>query len=138
MRGQEPARRVRITFPGRTGAAGAGALTKKQPFMFAFNKAQRIAAIFAAALLAFPFFQPNESPPPEIGSAVASLSAAKPARLAGLGLGDQLPAALVRRVRDVPQLVHASFLLFDFKQNLRRWPNVSGDISRSPPFLFAL
>lgn len=30
-------------------------------------------------------------------------------------------------------LVHASFLLFDFKQNLRRWPNVAGDITRSPP-----
>jgi len=29
--------------------------------------------------------------------------------------------------------IHASFLLFDFKQNLRRWPNVAGDISRSPP-----
>jgi hypothetical protein len=33
-----------------------------------------------------------------------------------------------------PLPVHASFLLFDFKQNLRRWPNVAGDISRSPPF----
>lgn len=32
-----------------------------------------------------------------------------------------------------PPPVHASFLLFDFKQNLRHWPNVAGDISRSPP-----
>ncbi len=32
-----------------------------------------------------------------------------------------------------PLPVHASFLLFDFKQNLRQWPNVSGNISRSPP-----
>ena len=37
-----------------------------------------------------------------------------------------------------PPPVHASFLLFDFKQNLRRWPNVAGDISRSPPFLYAI
>jgi hypothetical protein len=37
-----------------------------------------------------------------------------------------------------PPPVHASFLLFDFKQNLRRWPNVAGDISRSPPFLHAI
>jgi hypothetical protein len=37
-----------------------------------------------------------------------------------------------------PPPVHASFLLFDFKQNLRRWPNVAGDISRSPPFLRSL
>jgi hypothetical protein len=29
--------------------------------------------------------------------------------------------------------IHVSFLLFDFKQNLRRWPNVAGDIARSPP-----
>jgi len=36
-----------------------------------------------------------------------------------------------------PPRVHASFLLFDFKQNLRRWPNVAGDISRSPPFFLA-
>jgi hypothetical protein len=34
---------------------------------------------------------------------------------------------------EAPQRIHASFLLFDFKQNLRRWPNVAGDISRSPP-----
>jgi hypothetical protein len=33
-----------------------------------------------------------------------------------------------------PSRVHAFFLLFDIKQNLRRWPNVAGDISRSPPF----
>jgi hypothetical protein len=37
-----------------------------------------------------------------------------------------------------PPQVHASFLLFDFKQNLRRWPNVAGDISRSPPFFLAI
>jgi len=37
-----------------------------------------------------------------------------------------------------PPPVHASFLLFDFKQNLRRWPNVAGDISRSPPFFSAV
>jgi hypothetical protein len=36
-----------------------------------------------------------------------------------------------------PPAVHASFLLFDFKQDLRRWPNVAGDISRSPPFFLA-
>jgi len=39
---------------------------------------------------------------------------------------------------DEPLPVHASFLLFDFKQNLRQWPNVSGNISRSPPFLRVL
>ena len=39
---------------------------------------------------------------------------------------------------DEPPPVHASFLLVDFKQNLRRWPNVAGDISRSPPFFLAI
>jgi hypothetical protein len=37
----------------------------------------------------------------------------------------------------VPPPVHPAFFLFDFKQNLRRWPNVAGDISRSPPFFIA-
>jgi hypothetical protein len=32
-----------------------------------------------------------------------------------------------------PSCIHASFLLFDIKQNLRRWPNIADDISRSPP-----
>ena len=41
-------------------------------------------------------------------------------------------------VPEEPPPLHASFLLFDFKQNLRRWPNVAGDISRSPPFFLAI
>ena len=36
---------------------------------------------------------------------------------------------------DTALSVHPNFLLFDFKQNLRHWPNVAGDISRSPPAL---
>jgi hypothetical protein len=36
---------------------------------------------------------------------------------------------------DTALAVHPNFLLFDFKQNLRHWPNVVGDISRSPPAL---
>ena len=37
-----------------------------------------------------------------------------------------------------PPPLHPSFLLCDLKQNLRRWPNVASDISRSPPSLFAI
>lgn len=37
-----------------------------------------------------------------------------------------------------PPPLHPSFLLCDIKQNLRRWPNIAGDISRSPPFLLAI
>ena len=43
----------------------------------------------------------------------------------------------IGRFPEKPAAVHASFLLFDFKQNLRRWPNVAGDISRSPPYALA-
>jgi hypothetical protein len=41
-------------------------------------------------------------------------------------------------VRKDPPPLHPSFLLFDLKQDLRRWPNVANDISRSPPFLPAI
>jgi hypothetical protein len=37
------------------------------------------------------------------------------------------------RFAEEPKLVPLAFLLFDFKQNLRRWPNVASDITRSPP-----
>jgi hypothetical protein len=39
---------------------------------------------------------------------------------------------------DAQPIIPASFLLFDFKQNLRHWPVLAGDISRSPPFFAAL
>ena len=45
----------------------------------------------------------------------------------------QLDSLWIGMFPETPQRVHASFLLFDFKQNLRRWPNLAGDISRSPP-----
>ena len=51
---------------------------------------------------------------------------------------DQPEPFWFREFEQEPQPVHASFLLFDFKQNLRRWPNVAGDISRSPPFRYAI
>jgi hypothetical protein len=49
------------------------------------------------------------------------------------GHGEQPTPFWTRLFSEEPRPVHASFLLFDFKQNLRRWPNVAGDISRSPP-----
>src|SRR5262249_18040571 len=36
---------------------------------------------------------------------------------------------------DTALAVHPDFLLFDFKQNLRHWPVLAGNISRSPPDL---
>ena len=34
---------------------------------------------------------------------------------------------------DTALVVHRDFLLFDFKQNLRHWPVLSGNLNRSPP-----
>ena len=45
----------------------------------------------------------------------------------------QLDSLWIGVIPRAPQRVHAAFLLFDFKQNLRHWPNLAGDISRSPP-----
>lgn len=50
---------------------------------------------------------------------------------------EQLGLAFLGVLADVAPFVHASFLLFDFKQNLRHWPVLAGDISRSPPFFAA-
>lgn len=44
----------------------------------------------------------------------------------------------IRVFLEEPPPVHVSFLLFDFKQNLRRWPNVAGDINRSPPIFLVI
>jgi hypothetical protein len=52
--------------------------------------------------------------------------------------GNQLGPLWIGVIPEEPPPLHASFLLFDFKQNLRRWPNVAGDISRSPPFFLAI
>jgi hypothetical protein len=36
-------------------------------------------------------------------------------------------------LQNEPAVPPASFFLFDYKQNLRLWPVLAGDISRSPP-----
>jgi hypothetical protein len=54
-------------------------------------------------------------------------------RISNSGQVDRIPLKLIAAARDDSLVVPASFLLFDFKQNLRQWPNVAGDISRSPP-----
>jgi hypothetical protein len=40
-------------------------------------------------------------------------------------------------LQNEPVAPPAFFLLFDCKQNLRLWPVLAGDISRSPPPLVA-
>ena len=99
---------------------------------------KQIAWAVAASLLVVAFMRAVETPVPGFGSAVISLVSSKANRLPGLGDDQQQPSILNRAPRDVPPAVHASFLLFDFKQNLRRWPVLSGDISRSPPFFLPI
>ena len=48
-------------------------------------------------------------------------------------LGGHSGAILIGNVRQQKPVIPARFVLFDFKQNLRRWPVLAGDISRSPP-----
>ena len=42
---------------------------------------------------------------------------------------------VIRVLQNEPTAPAAFFLLFDHKQNLRLWPVLTGDISRSPPRL---
>jgi hypothetical protein len=98
----------------------------------------RVAWTIAVTLLAITFLRAVDSPVSVLGSPAVSLVSTKANRLPGLGHDNQPPLTLVRVVWDVPPIVHAPFLLFDFKQNLRRWPVLAGDISRSPPSLLAL
>jgi hypothetical protein len=45
--------------------------------------------------------------------------------------------AVIAIVKKEPSVPPAFFFLFDCKQNLRLWPVVAGDISRSPPLFFS-
>jgi hypothetical protein len=45
---------------------------------------------------------------------------------------EQEPAALAI-LQNEPAVPPAAFFLFDYKQNLRLWPVLADDISRSPP-----
>ena len=47
--------------------------------------------------------------------------------------GGHAQPILIGNVRQQQPMVPARFVLFDFKQNLRQWPVLAGDISRSPP-----
>jgi hypothetical protein len=47
--------------------------------------------------------------------------------------GMEREPAISSMPQNEPTAPPASFLLFDYKQNLRLWPVLAGDISRSPP-----
>ena len=52
--------------------------------------------------------------------------------------GAQPGLALIGVFQEEPPVIPASFLLFDCKQNLRMWPVLAGDKSRSPPLVHVL
>jgi hypothetical protein len=95
---------------------------------------KRITSALAVALLALTFSRAVESIV-EFRSETNSLFSSKACRFSNSGQADRIPLKLIAAARDDSLVVPASFLLFDFKQNLRQWPNVAADISRSPPFL---
>ncbi len=45
---------------------------------------------------------------------------------------------LIGNILQRQPVIPARFVAFDFKQNLRQWPVLSGDISRSPPLPYVL
>jgi hypothetical protein len=99
---------------------------------------KQLASTVSVALLALAFLRAVECIESEFRSETASLFSSNACRFSDFMQADRVPLKLIGAARDDSLVVHASFLLFDFKQNLRRWPNVAGDISRSPPFLRSL
>jgi hypothetical protein len=98
----------------------------------------RGACAVSCALLALIFLRAIESQEFSFPFKTVSLVINKAHQLTASERIHQAPLLLIHKAQDVPSIVHASFLLFDFKQNLRRWPVLAGDITRSPPFSLGL
>jgi hypothetical protein len=102
------------------------------------NRIEQIAWCVAVIFLVFVCLKAAESPIAEHGFDSVSLINGKASRFVGSGNEEQPAPVFLGFVQHRLPFVHASFLLFDFKQNLRHWPVLAGDISRSPPFLLGL
>jgi hypothetical protein len=94
---------------------------------------RRVAFLLLSAAFLWAFLGTIDGPGMNFGIGASSL-VYKTSRVLDGDRGVQPGPFAVGPFPEEPLPVHASFLLFDFKQNLRRWPNVAGDISRSPPF----
>jgi hypothetical protein len=64
---------------------------------------------------------------------IVSLFSSKAPELTASERWHPFPILFVHHRQDASTFLHSAFLLFDFKQNLRHWPVLAGDISRSPP-----
>jgi len=93
--------------------------------------------VFLSVIFLWAFLGTIDGPAVNFGIAACSVVCKTPNVVDGEH-GSQPGPLWIGVFPEEPPPVHASFLLFDFKQNLRRWPNVAGDISRSPPFFLAI
>jgi hypothetical protein len=99
----------------------------------------RAACAVSCALLALIFFRAIESQESSFPFKTVSLVVINKAhQLTASERSHHAPFLLIQNAQVVPPIIYASFLLFDFKQNLRRWPVLGGDIARSPPFSLGL
>ena len=92
----------------------------------------------ALGILLLTFARTVEHSASSLAFDAVSLAASKSGRIVESDSYEQPGLVFLGVLADVAPFVHASFLRFDFKQNLRRWPVLAGDISRSPPFFAAL
>jgi hypothetical protein len=74
-----------------------------------------------------------DAPLTNFGSNGTAVANSKTNGLPGWEDGMEREPAAIAILQNEPAVPPASFLLFDYKQNLRLWPVLAGDISRSPP-----
>jgi len=108
--------------------------------MFAYlNNDRRRRPIFAVGYslllltLLWAFLSTADGPVVNFSSNAGSIGYSQTPRLVAGEYGGQPEAALVGVLQDEPPVIHASFLLFEFKQTFRLWPVLAGESCRSPP-----
>jgi hypothetical protein len=100
--------------------------------------ARGIACVVALGVLVMTFARASEASASDPRFDVVSLVGGKSGRIVEAASCNQPALVFLGVMADVQPFVPSSFLLFDFKQNLRHWPVLAGDISRSPPLFAAL
>ncbi|HSE87304.1 MAG TPA: hypothetical protein VLJ79_13860 [Candidatus Binatia bacterium] len=74
-----------------------------------------------------------DGPLTNLASNGTAIAHSKTNGLSGSEHGMERGPATLAILHNEPAVPPASFFLFDYKQNLRLWPVLAGDISRSPP-----
>ena len=88
--------------------------------------------------LLWAFLSTADGPVVNFSSNAGTIGYSQTPRFHAREYGGQPEVALIGILQDDPPVVHASFHSFDFKQNLRLWPVLSDNLSRSPPRLLQL